>query len=136
MEYKIGELAKKIGVNIQTVRYYERRGLLLPTTRMESGYRLYDNEAKKRLEFIRYSKKLGFTLKETEELLKLRVSTKAKCGDVKKKAEDKLMEIDKKIEGLQSMRKILKEMIKTCQNGQPTEYCPILRTIDKKGRNK
>lgn len=136
MEYKIGELAKKVGVNIQTVRYYERCGLLLPTTRMESGYRLYDNDAKKRLEFIRYSKKLGFTLKETEELLRLRVSTKAKCGDVKKKAEDKLMEIDKKIEGLKSMRKVLKEMIKTCQNGQPTEHCPILKTIDKKGRNK
>ena len=134
MECKIGELAKKVVVNIQTIRYYERRGLLLPTTKMESGYRLYDNEAKKRLEFIRYSKKLGFTLKETEELLRLRASTTAKCRDIKEKANDKLREIDRKIEGLQTMRKVLNELIRTCHAGQPTEKCPILRTIDKKGR--
>ncbi len=134
MELKIGELAKKVGVNIQTIRYYERRGLLLPTTKLESGYRLYDNEAKKRLEFIRYSKELGFTLKETEELLSLRVSTTAKCGDIRKKAEAKLREVESKIEGLQTIRKVLNELIRTCHAGQPTEKCPILRTIDKKGR--
>lgn len=136
MKYKIGELAKKVRVNIQTIRYYERIGLLLPTVRMESGgYRLYDNEAKKRLEFIRYSKKLGFTLKETEELLRLRVDKKARCGDVKKKAEDKLREIDKKIEGLQSIRKVLKAMVKTCQNRRSIEHCSILETIEKKEVN-
>ena len=134
MECKIGELAKKVGVNIQTIRYYERRGLLLPTTKMESGYRLYDNEAKKRLEFIRYSKNLGFTLKETEELLRLRVSTTARCGDIRKKAEAKLREVESKIEGLQTIRKVLNELIRTCHAGQPTEKCPILKTIDKKGR--
>ena len=133
MGYKIGALAKRVGVNIQTVRYYERRGLLLPTTRMESGYRLYDNEAKKRLEFIRYAKELGFTLKETEELLKLRVSSTARSDDIRKKVETKLSEIDHKIEGLKTMRKVLNELIKTCCAGQPTEKCPILRTIDKKG---
>ena len=131
MELKISELEKNVGVNIQTIRYYERRGLLLPTTKMESGYRLYDNEAKKRLEFIRYSKKLGFTLKETEELLKLRASTTARCADIKEKAESKLSEIDRKIKGLKSMRKVLKDMIKTCQNKQPTDKCPILKTINK-----
>ena len=133
MGYKIGALAKRVGVNIQTVRYYERRGLLLPTTRMESGYRLYDNEAKKRLEFIRYAKELGFTLKETEELLKLRVSSTARSDDIRKKVETKLSEIDHKIEGLKTIRKVLNELIKTCCAGQPTEKCPILRTIDKKG---
>ncbi len=132
MELKIGELAKKVGVNIQTVRYYERRGLLIPTSRMESGYRLYDKEAVKRLEFIRYSKELGFTLKETEELLKLRVSRAAKCGDVKQKAEDKIQEIDRKIKGLKSMRNVLRKLINTCQNRQSTEHCPILKTIDKR----
>ena len=130
MGLKIGELAKEVGVNIQTVRYYEKRGLLLPTVRMESGYRLYDDKAKKRLEFIRYSKKLGFTLKETEELLKLRASTTSKCADIKKRAEDKISEIDGKLEGLQSMRKVLKEMVDTCKTGQPTEKCPILKTIE------
>jgi DNA-binding transcriptional MerR regulator len=103
---------------------------------MESGYRLYDNEAKKRLEFIRYSKELGFTLKETEDLLRLRANTKAKCEDIKKKANGKIMEIDKKIKGLQSIRKVLKGMIKTCQSGQATEHCPILKSIDKKGHGK
>ena len=132
MDYKIGELAKKVGVNIQTIRYYERCGFLIPTTRMESGYRLYDKGAVKRLEFIRYSKELGFTLKETEELLKLRVSRAAKCGDVKQKAEDKIQEIDGKIKGLKSIRNVLKKLIKTCQNGHSTEYCPILKAIDKR----
>ena len=131
IELKIGELAKKAGVNIQTIRYYERRGLLLPTTKMESGYRLHDNETKKHLEFIRYSKELGFTLKETEDLLRLSANTTARCADIKKKASDKLREIDRKIKGLKSMRKVLKEMIKTCQNKQPTDKCPILKTINK-----
>jgi Hg(II)-responsive transcriptional regulator len=132
MALKIGELAKKVGVNIQTIRYYERRGLLLPTTKMEVGYRLYDNEAKKRLEFIRHSKELGFTLKETEELLRLRVNTTAKCSDIKERTNDKLREIDKKIKGLKSMRKVLKETLKTCQSKQPTDKCPILKTIERR----
>lgn len=132
MELKIGELAKKIGVNIQTLRYYESRGLLIPTSRMESGYRLYDAEAKKRLEFIRYAKDLGFTLKETGELLRLRVSRTAKCGDIKQKAKDKIQEIDKKIKGLQSINNVLKKLIKACQTGESTEHCPILKTIAKK----
>ncbi len=134
MALKIGELAKEVGVNIETLRYYERRGLLIPTSRMESGYRLYDKEALKRLEFIRYSKELGFTLKETEELLNLRVNPKARSDDIKKKVETKLSEIGNRINGLQTMRKVLNELIKTCCAGQPTEKCPILRTIDKKGR--
>ncbi len=133
MELKIGELAKKVGVNIQTVRYYERRGLLIPTSRMESGYRLYDAEAKKRIEFIRYAKELGFTLKETEELLKLRVNPKARSDNIREKVKSKLREIDSKIKGLQTMQKVLNELEKTCCAGQPTEKCPILRTIDKKG---
>ena len=134
MEYKIGELAKEVGVNIQTIRYYERRGLLIPTSRMESGYRLYDKEALKRLEFIRYSKELGFTLKEAEELLMLRIRPNAKCDDVREKVNSKLCEIDGKIKGLQMIRKVLNDLIKTCFAGQPTEKCPILRTIDKKGK--
>lgn len=132
MELKIGDLAKKVGVNIQTLRYYESRGLLIPTSRMDSGYRLYDAEAKKRLEFILYAKGLGFTLKETEELLRLRVSRSAKCGDIKQKAKDKVQEIDKKIKGLQSINNVLKKLIEACQTGQSTEHCPILKTIDKK----
>lgn len=134
MGLMIGELAKKVGVNIETVRYYERRGLLLPTSKMESGYRLYNKEALKHLEFIRYSKKLGFTLKETEELLRLRISPKARSDNIREKVKSKLCEIDNRIKGLQTMRKVLNKLIKDCCAGQPTEKCPILRTIDKKGR--
>jgi MerR family mercuric resistance operon transcriptional regulator/MerR family gold-responsive transcriptional activator of gol and ges genes len=132
MRLKIGELAKMMRVNIQTIRYYERRGLLTPIERMESGYRIYDEDARRRLEFIRYSKKLGFSLKETEELLRLKVSSTARCGDIKKKAEEKLLEIDKKIEVLQSIHHVLKDLIKACRSRQTTEECPILHAIDRK----
>ena len=81
-EMTIGKLAKEVGVTIDTVRYYERLRLLTPTDRRPSGYRLYDGEALKRLRFIRNAQALGFTLHEIRELLNLRVSSIARCGDV------------------------------------------------------
>ena len=133
MDLKIGEIAKKAKVNIQTVRYYEKRGLLLPQSRMESGYRLYDKGAEKRLEFILYAKELGFTLEEIKGLMQLKARKTARCGDVKIRAEKKINEIDKKIKGLRSMKKVLEEMVRICQNGQPMEKCSILKAIEKGG---
>ena len=137
MALMIGELAKRAGVTIQTIRYYERRGLVHPSQRRPAGisgvgYRIYNEDAVKRLKFILHAKELGFTLNETEELLGLKVSEKARCGDIKKKAGEKLEEIDKKIQGLQGIQKILKDLIKTCKERQATEKCPILKAIDEK----
>lgn len=88
-QFTIGELARHAGVNIQTVHYYERRKLLLPVGRTDSGYRLYDEEALKRLRFIRHAKELGFTLEEIRGLLDLRIKSTTTCDKVKEKTERK-----------------------------------------------
>jgi|SRR3989338_2270522 len=139
--FTIGELARKAGVKVQTIRYYERLNLLLPTRRKESvygfketGYRLYDERALKRLTFIRHAKGLGFTLIEIKELLNLKVSETARCGDIKERAEKKLKEVDKKVQGLQGIQRVLNDLIKTCRSRQSTDRCPILKAIDEEGK--
>ncbi len=129
-ELKIGQLAKDVGVNIETIRYYERRNLLGPTSRLPSGYRLYNREAQRRLQFIKNAQALGFTLHEIEELLDLQVSSKARCGDVQRKAEAKLKHVEAKVRDLQSLATALRRLIRTCQAGQPTDRCPILHSLE------
>lgn len=126
----IGRLAKQAGVNIDTVRYYERRGLLTPDGFLESGYRLYDPEAVRKLRFIRNAQELGFTLNEISGLLKLRVGKGVRCSSVKKKAQSKLESVDEKIARLQAIRGVLKDLIGVCHSGKATEHCPILRTME------
>lgn len=119
----IGKLAKEGGVNIQTVRYYERRKLLRPKAKRPSGYRLYDDESLRRLHFIKNAQTLGFTLNEVGELLNLRVNSSAHCGDVRRRAQAKLGE-------LRALAHALQAMIQTCKNGQPTDRCQILRSLE------
>ena len=129
--FTIGELARRAGVGVQAIRYYERRRLLLPVRRRESGYRLYDDEALKRLVFIRSAKEMGFTLKEVGELLALRVGTRGDCDKAKRRAETKLGNVEAKISSLESVRKVLKELITACNRRRPTDSCPILKAIEK-----
>src|SRR5215467_5078830 len=96
----IGELAKSAGVNVETVRYYERRGLLPKPPRGASGYRLFPPEALRRLQFIRRAQELGFSLDEICELLALRMSPKARCAAVKARAEAKIADIESRISTL------------------------------------
>src|SRR6516164_9728627 len=98
----IGRLAKEAGVNLETVRYYERRGLLQRPPRSASGYRLFPADAARRLRFIRRAQELGFSLAEIRELLSLRVSPTAKRVDVRKRVEAKIADIDAKIKSLDS----------------------------------
>ena len=105
----IGKVARQAGVNIETLRYYERRGLLVPDGRRESGYRLYTPAAAQRVRFIKSAQQLGFTLNEIVALLRLRVSHKASCGAVKRKAEEKLQNVRNKIAGLKALERVLKE---------------------------
>jgi MerR family mercuric resistance operon transcriptional regulator/MerR family gold-responsive transcriptional activator of gol and ges genes len=130
----IGRLAKAAGVNVQTVRYYERRKLLPPTSRMPSGYRLYSDDALRRLRFIRNAQALGFTLWEIAELLNLRVSSVTRCGDVKRKAQAKLMGVNEKVRDLQALARALRSLIETCQAGEPTDRCPILNALEDEPR--
>ena len=130
----IGRLAKDVGVNIQTIRYYERLKLLAPTARMPSGYRLYGTAEVQRLRFIKNAQALGFTLQEIMDLLNLRVSSAARCGDVQQKAAAKLAAVEVKVLDLQALARALRSLIRTCRAGQPTNRCPILKSLEKKGR--
>lgn len=132
----IGALAKAAGVNVETIRYYERRGLLHAPTRKTSGYRLYDEESLGRLRFIRNAQVLGFTLLEIKELAELRVSSAARCSDVLKRAERKLVQVEDKIRLLRVLSKALRSLIQDCKAGEPTDRCPILKGMDREGREK
>jgi MerR family mercuric resistance operon transcriptional regulator/MerR family gold-responsive transcriptional activator of gol and ges genes len=129
----IGRLAKAVGVNIQTVRYYERRRLLAPTARMPSGYRLYGDQAVRRLRFIKNAQALGFTLREIAELLNLRINSAARCGDVLRKAQAKLTQVEAKVHDLEALAQALRDLIRACKAGQPTDRCPILKSLEEKG---
>jgi MerR family mercuric resistance operon transcriptional regulator/MerR family gold-responsive transcriptional activator of gol and ges genes len=130
----IGRLAKDVGVNIQTIRYYERLKLLAPTARMPSGYRLYGTAEVQRLRFIKNAQALGFTLQEIAELLNLRVNSAACCGDVQRKAQAKLAQVAAKVHDLEELARALKDLIRDCRAGQPTNRCPILKSLKEERR--
>lgn len=125
---KIGELAKQCNVSLDTVRYYEKQGLLAAIDRSEGGYRLFDQDAVERLHFIRKSKDLGFTLKEIRELLGIRVSPESyACGEVKALTDQKRELIEDKIRELQSLQQALQQLSDSCCGGQePATECSIL----------
>ena len=130
----IGHLARESGMNLETVRYYERRGLLPKPPRSGSGYRLFPMEAKRRLRFIRRAQELGFSLGEIRELLSLRVAPTAKSADVRTRAQAKITDIEAKIRSLQSMKKALRELTQTCSGCGPVRDCPILENLDAQDR--
>ena len=125
-----GELAKKCGINIESLRYYERIRLIEPPPRSEVGYRLYSDDDAAKIGFIRNAQKLGFTLNEISELLKLRVHKNVNCESVMNKAQKKLGEVEAKIQGLKGMKKVLKQLIKRCEEATPTSDCPILSSFE------
>jgi MerR family mercuric resistance operon transcriptional regulator len=131
---KIGQLAKLAHVNIDTVRYYEQRGLMPEPPRSESGYRLYADEDAKRLRFIKRAQELGFSLKEILDLLTLRVDSRTTCRDVKQRVDAKVVAVDEKIEELQAFRRALTRLSVACDgDAVPAEECPILGALDAEG---
>lgn len=127
----IGQLAKRAEVGVETVRFYERQGLLEEPDRRASGYRQYEESVVQRLQFIRRAKELGFTLNEIKDLLSLRLDPTTTCADVKQRAESKIDDIEAKIRTLQRMKRALAKVTKSCSgNGQATSECPILESIE------
>ncbi len=122
----IGKLAKAAGVNIQTVHYYERRGILKPAARKPSGYRLYTQEEAAKIRFIKSAQRLGFSLSETFELLRLRVQKGTRPERVRAKVEGKLMEVREKLSRLEGMHRTLKRLIASCRMGRSSRGCSIL----------
>lgn len=123
----IGTLAKRAGVSIDTVRYYERSGLLAPQTRLPSGYRRYGDPQVARLRFIRRAQELGFSLRDVSELLGL--SGLRDVARVKRSAERKLAEVDKRIAALQRVQNALSELIAQCPGHGRAAACPILKAL-------
>ncbi len=129
----IGKLAEAASVNIQTVRYYERRGLIPEPARTASGYRQYAPDAIVRIRFIKRAQDLGFSLREIEDLLALRVHKDAACEAVEQKARTKIAVVDQKISELRALRGVLVELAAACETRQPTGDCPILEALDTPG---
>jgi Hg(II)-responsive transcriptional regulator len=127
---RIGDVASRAGVNIQTLRYYERRGLVEEPERTTSGYREYPSETVRLIRFIKRAQHLGFTLSEIEELITLRDARGHKRSDVRVLAEAKMRDIDQKLAQLQAMRSALSTLVESCgcRDGRPT--CPILEALD------
>ena len=127
---KIGELSKKTGVSIDTVRYYEQRGLIPSAVRTQSGYRQYSVSDITRLKFIVQAKELGFTLEEIGQLLAIRADGQA-CAEVRAVAEAKADEISTRILKLSLMRQTLLTLAEQCEQTSDTDSCPILKSLEK-----
>ncbi len=124
----IGKLTKQSGVTIETIRYYQRQGLLVEPAKPVTGYRQYPIESIARIRFIKRAQQCGFTLKEISELLSL---DSGHCEDVRKMAEQKCQQIDDQIHDLTAMRNVLDSLVKGCQTDPSTEYCSLINTLSK-----
>ncbi len=127
--FTIGKLAKRADVTIDSIRFYERRGLIAEPTRTESNYRVYPLEAADRLRFIKKAQKLGFSLGEIQDLLELSHDPAASKADVKTKTEEKIIAIRGKIQDLNRILKALEQLDESCDGHGPIAECPILKAL-------
>lgn len=132
--FKIGEVARYAAVNLQTIHFYERKGLLPRPPRTASNYRVYSGDAVQRVRFIKRAQELGFALRDIKELLSLRATPGTRCADVRQQAQAKLRNIDAKIATLQRMRRALTRLIGECEGRKPITACPILEALDAEDR--
>jgi len=128
--FTIGTLASKTKLNIETIRFYERNRLLPEPKRSPAGYRIYTEEDVNRLHFIMMAKRHGFSLKEIRELLDLRVDPTTTCEEVRRKAEEKLTVVERKIRELRRIKRALAVLIASCQGTGPEGNCPILQAFE------
>ncbi|MFQ5670007.1 MAG: heavy metal-responsive transcriptional regulator [Acidobacteriota bacterium] len=126
----IGQVARRAGMGIDAIRYYERRGLIEEPARKASGYRQYTEEVIARLRFIKRAKELGFSLDEIKELLSLKLDPASSSSRVKQHAEAKIAAIEEKVRTLQRMKHALEKLSAACSGCGPTGDCPILDALD------
>ena len=126
---QIGQLARQAGVAIDTVRYYERQGLLPPPRRRASGYRDYDARDIARLRFIRRARDLGFSLQEIHDLLRLNENRGADRAEVRSLAQRRLDDIERKLRELEAMRTALANLVGHCAGHGSLDDCPIIETL-------
>lgn len=126
---QIGLLAKRAGVPIDTVRYYERNGILPPPERQASGYRAYDERDVERLRFLRRAKALGFTLVEIRDLLELSSRRDDDMGSLKTAASEKLADVERKLAELSRIRDGLRVLVEACPGHGALQRCPIMAAL-------
>jgi MerR family transcriptional regulator, copper efflux regulator len=128
--FTIGRLAKQSNVHVETLRYYERRGLIPKPARTAGNYRMYSSDNLRRVKFIKQAQGLGFSLKEIKKLLALRATPRAKCADVRNYAIQKIGDIQDRIRSLQRMRSSLEKLLRECSGDLPATACPILESLE------
>lgn len=132
----IGQVARQADVGVETVRFYERRGLLEEPPRKASGYRQYGPEVVDRIRFIKRAKELGFTLNEINELLQLRLDPQGNCNEVRRRAEQKIVDIESKLQQLRAMKRAISKLVRACSNDRRPDSCPILESLEKPSNRK
>lgn len=129
----ISQLAKKSKVTVDTLRYYEKKGIISSPERSGSGYRQYTSDYIDRIIFIKKAQELGFSLAEIIDLLNLKQSSSSKpCDDVRAKAKEKLSDIQEKIELLNRMKRIIEGLVEACENRKIDDDCPILNALSQR----
>ncbi len=132
-ELTISKAAKNAGVGVETIRFYERKGLIKqPPKPIDGGFRVYPEETVARIRFIRQAKEIGFSLREIEELLSLRADPSADCSDVRERATAKLAEVNRKITELERIRAALETLIAACPGGGALRSCSIMESLREK----
>lgn len=131
----IGEVARRAQVRIDTVRYYERRGLIPEPMRRESGYREFPAETVERIRFIRRAKRLGFTLTEIKQLLALAGNKAVSCEEVREFATDKLAKVQQQLRDLRRVKQMLADLLERCVAGGSPRGCPILESLQTSGHS-
>ncbi len=130
MALRIGQLAEQARVKVETVRFYERRGLIAEPERTPAGYRQYSFDTVRRIRFIKRAQDLGFSLSEITELLELRARSPRACSAVERKARDKIALVETKIRELESIKKALATLAADCAKRAPSGECPILEVLE------
>ena len=129
----IGKVARRAGVKIDTMRYYEREGVLPPPERTGANYRVYTEDTVLRVRFVKRAQELGFSLAEIKDLLELRVSDTASCADVRDQALAKVADLEGKIRSLEAMRRVLTKLADECSGQGPLSACPVLDALNENG---
>lgn len=130
MALTIGQVAKQTGVTVETIRFYERQGLIGEPQRTASGYRQYSPSVIKRVRFIQRAKDVGFTLKDIQELLSLQTVPGVSCSDIRERAFKKVHDIEQKINDLQRMKNALSQLATQCTEERSLSECPILDALE------
>lgn len=126
----IGQVAKLAGVGVETMRFYERNGLVAAPPRNDAGYRQYPEDTPLRVRFIRHAKDLGFSLREIQDLLSLKTGPGTTCSDVRHVARIKIGEIEARIIAMKRMKTALSKLVDVCAGDGPAGECPILDALE------